>query len=66
MCTRIGKAKRKFSEICKSWSAYNRSNLCCISVAKLRKPFANEESLKKNSVGCCEALLMILKTKRMY
>ena len=36
-----------------------------LCMGKPGKPFTSEESLKK-TVGCCEELLTILKTKRIY
>jgi transcription initiation factor IIE alpha subunit len=67
MFTEIGKAKRGFAEMCKSWSAFNRSKVCYICVyVHTRKTSYQQRVSEENLCGCCEELLMILKTKKIY
>jgi len=67
MFTEIGKAKGKFAEMCKSWSAFNRSKVCCTSVyAHTRKASYQQRVTEDNLCGCCEELLITLKTKKIY
>jgi hypothetical protein len=59
-CPEIGKAKRKFSEMCKPWSAFNRSKACCISMyVHTRKASYQRRVTEENLCSCCEELLMI-------
>jgi len=58
MFTELGKAKRKFAEMCKSWSAFNRSKVCCTSVyAHTRKASYQRRVTEENLCGCCEQLM---------
>lgn len=67
MFTEIGKAKRMFAEMCKSWPAFNRSRVCCNSMyAQTRKASYQWRVTEENLCDCCEELLMILKTKKIY